>query len=410
MPQPDHQRRDEGLRYALAVALVAAAFTVDRLMARRFGVQLPEFLMFYPTVMYAALRCGFFPGILATGLCSALSAVWYFEPVGRLSGKSGADMLAITLFALMGVAICLGAERYRQAHRRFAALEREQALYEERAKLEAALGSMPDAVFIVDASSRFVHVNDAFAKFHRMKPTKDRAELQHTSEMLEFYMSNGELVAQHMWPLRRAFRGETGTNVEYTLRRKDTGETWIGSYNFGPLRDEYGCIVGAVASARDVTDIRCAIADLQASEARYRTLFQMGLDPIVISTINDGTLLDVSRAYTEIVGYSRQEVLGHTSSDISLWVDPQDRERLVQILSERKTCSNFETQMRRKNGETFWATMAATSVDLNGQQCLFSIIRDTSEFRRSAAAMEAVAAFPGGGEMSIPSPAKMPVH
>ena len=59
-----------------------------------------------------------------------------------------------------------------------------------------------------------------------------------------------------MWAVPRARRGETATNAEYRLVRKDTGETWVGSYSFGPIRDESGAIVGSVVVGRDVTDLK----------------------------------------------------------------------------------------------------------------------------------------------------------
>ena len=47
---------------------------------------------------------------------------------------------------------------------------------------------------------------------------------------------------------------KSATDAEYGLRRKDTGEAWIGSYSFGPIRDEAGEIVGSVVVARDITE------------------------------------------------------------------------------------------------------------------------------------------------------------
>ena len=55
-------------------------------------------------------------------------------------------------------------------------------------------------------------------------------------------------------------------NAEYTLRRKDTGETWVGSYNFGPIRDRNGMIVGSVVTGRDITERKLA-----EQERRERT-------------------------------------------------------------------------------------------------------------------------------------------
>jgi two-component system, cell cycle sensor histidine kinase and response regulator CckA len=67
-------------------------------------------------------------------------------------------------------------------------------------------------------------------------------------------MPNGELIPVEMWAVPRALRGETVTNVEYTLHRKDTGETWVGSFSSDPIRDKVGKIVGAVMVGRDITE------------------------------------------------------------------------------------------------------------------------------------------------------------
>jgi C4-dicarboxylate-specific signal transduction histidine kinase len=47
------------------------------------------------------------------------------------------------------------------------------------------------------------------------------------------------------------------------LRHKDTGETWWGSYNFAPIKDEDGRIVGAVVAGREVTERKLAEAELK---------------------------------------------------------------------------------------------------------------------------------------------------
>ena len=66
----------------------------------------------------------------------------------------------------------------------------------------------------------------------------------------------------------RALRGETATNQEYALRRTDTNETWMGSFNFAPIRDTRGAIVGAVVIGRDVTAAKRAEADKALESAR----------------------------------------------------------------------------------------------------------------------------------------------
>ena len=155
----------------------------------------------------------------------------------------------------------------------------ESALVASRAKLAAALASMTDAVFISDTAGRFIEVNESFATFHRFKNKSECAKtFAEYPDILEVYLANGELAPLEQWAVPRALRGETVTNAEYSLRRKDTGETWVGSYSFSPLRDEQGVITGAVVVGRDITEIKLADRQRQLSEERYQALFESSLD------------------------------------------------------------------------------------------------------------------------------------
>jgi PAS domain-containing protein len=123
-----------------------------------------------------------------------------------------------------------------------------------KAKLEAALNSMNDAVFISDMEGNFIDFNEAFATFHKFKNKDECAKtLKEYPLFLDVYKSDGILASLGEWAVPRALRGETATNQEYTLYRKDTGETWIGSYSLAPIRDQAGLIVGSVVTGRDIT-------------------------------------------------------------------------------------------------------------------------------------------------------------
>jgi signal transduction histidine kinase/CheY-like chemotaxis protein len=65
------------------------------------------------------------------------------------------------------------------------------------------------------------------------------------------------------------------TQAEYGLRRKDTGETWVGSYSFGPIRDRHGFIVGSVVTARDITAQRLAEVQTAKLEAQLQQAQKM---------------------------------------------------------------------------------------------------------------------------------------
>jgi PAS domain S-box-containing protein len=149
----------------------------------------------------------------------------------------------------------------------------EQALLASRNKLEAALASMSDGVVISDAQGRLIEFNDAFAFFHRFA-NKEHCpnSLAEYSGILEMFMADGQAAPLDQWAIARALRDETGTNVEYRLRRKDTGESWIGSYSFAPIHSESGAVVGSVVVCRDITALKQVQEELATSHADLQRL------------------------------------------------------------------------------------------------------------------------------------------
>jgi diguanylate cyclase (GGDEF)-like protein len=122
-------------------------------------------------------------------------------------------------------------------------------------KLQVALESMSDAVFISDVNGYFIDFNLAFATFHRFTSKDDCARhLDEYPALLDVLTMNGEMLPLEKWAVPRALKGEVGTGVEFRLRLKASGEEWIGSYNYAPIRDKTGLIVGSVVTGRDVTE------------------------------------------------------------------------------------------------------------------------------------------------------------
>jgi PAS domain S-box-containing protein len=208
----------------------------------------------------------------------------------------------------------------------------EQALRESQATLGAALASMTDAVFICDTAGRLLDFNDAFATFHRFRDKDECSELvADYPGILEVFLANGEPAPLEQWAAPRALRGEAATTVEYSLRRKDTGESWVGSFSFGPIRDKHGAIIGAVVTGRDITRRKRAEEALQNSTRLLREAqIIAGLGSYVLDLPNRTWC--GSEVLDKVFGYETAQP--HPIADWAALVHPDDRAMMLAYLND----------------------------------------------------------------------------
>ena len=175
----------------------------------------------------------------------------------------------------------LNASLERRVRERTAALEAEiarhrrteQELLVIKGNLEATLASVNDALFIADTRGNFTFCNEAAARILRFpSPSAMSRSLRDYPALVEVFAPDGTPLSVEQWPVSKGLQGHRATSEEYHLRRRDTGEAWIGSYSYAPVLDDQGLIIGAVVVARDITQKREAEDRLRASEQRFRDL------------------------------------------------------------------------------------------------------------------------------------------
>jgi PAS domain S-box-containing protein len=139
---------------------------------------------------------------------------------------------------------------------------------------------------------------------------------------------------------------------------------------------------------RDLSARKRVEEQLRQSEERFRLTFATSPDAINISRLEDGVFIDINERFTQLMGFTRDDVIGKTSLSINMWHDAADRQRLVQSLKEKGACNDLEARFRRKDGSVGTGLVSARIIELQGVAHIISITRDITGVKEAEAERE----------------------
>lgn len=157
---------------------------------------------------------------------------------------------------------------------------------------------------------------------------------------------------------------------------KDGSYRWL-SWRVIPYPEEE-VIYGV---ARDVTLQKNAEHALHQSEEKFRKVFMISPDSIVISRLDNGHIVLVNETFKKISGFSEKEALGKNSLEFNIWENSDDRTRFIKELTETGFVENYETKFRMKNGRIHYGLISATIIELEDIKYILSIIRDITNIK-----------------------------
>ncbi len=208
--------------------------------------------------------------------------------------------------------------------------------------------------------------------------------------------SREELIGLHVWDIdpnhRPDMSDETWSTIrrlksiafESSHRRKDGTIFPIeGATDHICMDDEEY----AFTFVQDISDRKAAESELRASEERFARAFRSSPALTVISTLDEGRFIDANDRWLDAMGYRREEVIGRTAEDIALWVDADERARLISILKTRGSLRDVPVRIRGRTGEEFDHLWSAEIISLSGQSVLLSAVQDITERKRTDQAL-----------------------
>jgi PAS domain S-box-containing protein len=256
----------------------------------------------------------------------------------------------------------------------------QKTLLDERKLLRTLLDALPDYIFVKDRAGRFILSNMAHARAAGVLNPYDFAGKM----AVDFFPP--ELAAQYDADDRAVMEsGRSLISAERTTLDA-FGKAMFVSTTKVPLRDEAGEIVGVVGISRDITEKRRTENILRESEERYRSLFELSPDGIIVCY--DKSIVYVNNAAVHLFGGKcPDDIIGRACEDL---MNEQVVERLHAVLPSSSLANGkampTETQLQRLDGSSIHVELMAAPVMFADMAGIQVIIRDVSERLQAEAA------------------------
>jgi len=133
---------------------------------------------------------------------------------------------------------------------------------------------------------------------------------------------------------------------------------------------------------REILERKKAEKALRQSEEWFTKLFHASPNPMAITLLKDGTILDVNNAFLTLHDYQREEVIGKKIYDLYIWFNHGERVNIIELIKEKGALYNQEITFRKKTGELRTALYSADIINMNGVECVFGMMNDITEHKR----------------------------
>jgi len=144
---------------------------------------------------------------------------------------------------------------------------------------------------------------------------------------------------------------------------------------------------------RDVSDRHRIELELRHSQEKYAKMIHSSPDAVTLRSLPDRRYVEVNEGFTRLTGYTPEEVIGKTPSEVGIWSDNPSHVEVLQRVQRHDEVRDVEFEFRTKSGEHRYGSVSGTRLTVGTDSYMLSISRDITERKRAEERLSQLAAI-----------------
>ena len=263
----------------------------------------------------------------------------------------------------------------------------EEAVRASEARLAATFESLPLGIGLANTDGRLVLSNKEMQRFF---PTGTLPSMDDRYDRWLAYHPDGRRLERHEFAGARALRGETVVPGIEMLYTQDDGRQVWNSVAAVPVKDKEGHVSAVVLVVSDIDALKRTAEALRGSEEQFRRAIEEAPIPVIMHA-EDGQVLQISRTWTELTGYTPEDM-----PTFDVWLNraygtgaDQVRDHVRRLFQGEASVLNTELAIMTRDGERrHWAFSAsAPGTLIDGRRFIVGMALDITERRHGEEAL-----------------------
>ena len=295
----------------------------------------------------------------------------------------------------------------------------------EKNKLAALINSIPDEVWFADINKKLTLANPSALN---ELSSSNKFYLKEITGDIEVCRTDGSIRPIEEAPSFRALNGENVRNMEEIVCTPVTNELRYRQVNASPVKDVHNNIIGSVSVVHDITkskkrehrilkileseqqlseELQASNEELQATseelqvsneelrqqqdylidvnqalnESRVKFLKVFHSNPAAMTLSNEnGIWIDVNESYSNLTGYTRDELIGHTSNELNL-INREERSDYLNKSQNDGSLYDVEFEIRTKSGKKRNVISSSEVIQLDSKIIFITFVYDITRRR-----------------------------